>query len=162
MRINVKLTDGAPLPKHAKPGDAGLDLTTRETVTLAPGETRMVGTGVSVEIPEGHVGLVFPRSGLGSRGVNLSNCVGVIDSCYRGEIKAPLHNNHPTHRLLPYGSDGSATMMRIVASHDTMTVERGERVCQLIVVPFVTCECVEVDELGETERGTDGFGSTGD
>ena len=151
MKINVKLTDGAPLPKHAKPGDAGLDLTTRETVTLGPGETRIVGTGVSVEIPEGHVGLVFPRSGLGSRGVNLSNCVGVIDSGYRGEIKAPLHNNHPT--VLH-------AMGRIMASHDTMTIERGERVCQLIVVPFVTCECVEVDELSDTERGTDGFGST--
>lgn len=151
MKINVKLTDGAPLPEHAKPGDAGLDLTTRETVTLEPGETRIVGTGVSVEIPEGHVGLVFPRSGLGSRGINLSNCVGVIDSGYRGEIKAPLHNNHSyMHRR--YG--------RIMASHDTMTVKRGERVCQLIVVPFVTCECVEVDELSDTERGADGFGST--
>lgn len=140
MRINVKLTDGAPLPRHAKPGDAGLDLTTRETVTLEPGETRIVGTGVSVEIPKGCFGLVVPRSGLGSRGINLSNCVGVIDSGYRGEIKAPLHNNH-----------------RVGAS---MVIERGERVCQLIVVPFVTCECVEVDELSESERGTDGFGST--
>jgi dUTP pyrophosphatase len=151
MKLNVKLTDGAPLPKHAKPGDAGLDLTTRETVTLEPGETKIVGTGVSVEIPKGCFGLVVPRSGLGSRGINLSNCVGVIDSGYRGEIKAPLHNNHPTvfH-----------AMGRIMASHDTMTIERGERVCQLIVVPFVTCECVEVDELSDTERGTDGFGST--
>ena len=151
MRINVKLTDEAPLPKHAKPGDAGLDLTTRETVVLEPGETKIVGTGVSVEIPNGCVGLVFPRSGLGSRGVNLSNCVGVIDSGYRGEIKAPLHNNHPT--VLH-------AMGRIMASHDRMIIERGERVCQLVVVPFVTCECVEVDELSDTERGTNGFGST--
>lgn len=142
MRLNVKLTDGAPLPKHAKPGDAGLDLTTRETVTLLPGDTRVVGTGVAVEIPEGYVGLVFPRSGLGSRGVNLSNCVGVIDSGYRGEIRAPLHNNH--------------------RAGAPVVIKRGERVAQLLVMPYVTCECVEVDELGETERGTDGFGSTGD
>ena len=142
MRLNVKLTDGAPLPKHAHAGDAGLDLTTRETVTLGPGETRMVGTGVSVEIPAGHFGLVVPRSGLGSRGVNLSNCAGVIDSGYRGEIRAPLHNNH-----------------RVGAP---VVIKRGERVAQLLVLPYVSCECVEVDELGETERGTDGFGSTGD
>ena len=142
MRLNVKLTDGAPLPEHAHAGDAGLDLTTRETVMLLPGDTRVVGTGVAVETPEGHFGLVVPRSGLGSRGVNLSNCAGVIDSGYRGEMKAPLHNNH--------------------RAGAPVVIKRGERVAQLLVLPCVTCECVEVDELGETERGTDGFGSTGD
>lgn len=140
--LNVRLTDGAPLPRHAKLGDAGLDLTTRQSATLRPGETKTVGTGVSVEIPEGYVGLVFPRSGLGSRGLNLSNCVGVIDSGYRGEIMAPLHNNH--HQ-----------------GGDEMAVERGDRVAQMVVVPFLTCECVEVDELSSSERGNSGFGSTG-
>lgn len=154
MEIKVKLSDGAPLPRHAKPGDAGLDLTSRETVTLRPGETRTVRTGVSVEVPEGHVGLVFPRSGLGSRGVNLSNCVGVIDSGYRGEIMAPLHNNH------------AAAMLHEVwgvayNDPDTMVIRRGERVAQLVIVPFVSCECVEVDELSESARGKSGFGSTG-
>lgn len=162
MRLNVKLTDGAPLPRHARYGDAGMDLTARETVTLAPGETRTVGTGVSVELPEGYVGLVFPRSGLGSKGVNLSNCVGVIDSGYRGEIKAPLHNNHPPH----VGIEHVETPFESVIEsrwnmNGYMTVERGERVCQLVVVPFATCECVEVGELSETERGSGGFGSTG-
>ena len=164
IELKVKLTDGAPLPRHAKPGDAGLDLTAAETVTLRPGETKMVGTGVSVEIPEGHVGLVFPRSGLGSRGVNLSNCVGVIDSGYRGEIKAPLHNNHPPvlfneqewKRGYQYYDDGCT-----VNRGKVMTVERGERVCQLVVVPFASCTCVEVEELGDTDRGSGGFGSTG-
>jgi len=140
--LNVRLTDGASLPRHAKPGDAGLDLTTRQSVTLLPGETKTVGTGVSVEIPDGYVGLVFPRSGLGSRGLNLSNCVGVIDSGYRGEIMAPLHNNHR-----PGG--------------DEMAVERGDRVAQMVVVPFLTCKCIEVDELSSSERGNSGFGSTG-
>lgn len=154
MELRVKLTDGAPLPKHARPGDAGLDLTSREAVTLLPGETKMVGTGVAVEIPKGYVGLVFPRSGLGSNGVNLSNCVGVIDSSYRGEIKAPLHNNHPTRVYTTLGG-----------WHDNykgMTIDRGERVCQLVMVPYATCECVSVDELSETDRGEGGFGSTGD
>ena len=140
MRLNVKLSDGAPLPRHAKPGDAGMDLTSRETVEIAPQGTVMVHTGVRVEIPEGHVGLCFPRSGLASkRGINLTNCVGVIDAGYRGEIMAPLYN----------------------AGHETQVVERGERIFQLVIMPFVTCECVEVDELSDTERGEGGFGSSG-
>lgn len=156
MELKVKLSDGAPLPAHAKPGDAGLDLTSRETVVLRPGETKMVRTGVTVEIPDGYFGMVVPRSGLGSRGVTLSNCVGVIDSGYRGEIMAPLHNNHP--------SVVSASNLAANARYNgdgKMTVERGDRVAQLVVVPYRTCECVEVDELGNTERGKDGFGSTG-
>lgn len=140
MEVKVRLTDGAPLPKHAKKGDAGMDLTSRETVEIAPQGTVMVGTGVAMEIPEGFVGLVFPRSGLASkRGVSLTNCVGVIDSGYRGEIKAPLYN----------------------AGHETQIVQRGERVCQIAIIPFVTCECVEADELSETERAATGFGSSG-
>ena len=141
MKINVRLTDGAPLPRHAKQGDAGMDLTSRETVEIAPQGTVMVGTGVAMEIPEGFVGLVFPRSGLASkRGVSLTNCVGVIDSGYRGEIKAPLYN----------------------AGHETIVVERGERVAQIIIKRHETVECVEVSELSETERGCGGFGSTGE
>ena len=139
-KLRVKLTDDAPVPRHAKPGDAGLDLTSREKVRIYPHETALVGTGVAVEIPPGFVGLCFPRSGLASkRGVNLANCVGVIDSGYRGEIKAALHN----------------------AADITCEVDVGERICQLVVVPFVTCECVVVDSLSETERGEGGFGSTG-
>lgn len=140
MELNVKLTDGAPLPKHAMPGDAGMDLTAREDVTILPFDTAMVGTGVAVEIPEGYVGLVFPRSGLASkRGITLANCVGVIDSGYRGEIMVPLHN---------------------MKNYVQMVME-GERVCQLIVMPFETCICKSVKELNESDRGSGGFGSTG-
>ena len=140
MNLRVKLTDGAPLPVHAKPGDAGLDLASREQVTLWPGQSAMVPTGVGVEIPETHVGLVFPRSGLASKhGVTLRNAVGVIDSGYRGEIHAPLHN----------------------LGERAYTVGVNERICQLVIVPCETVECVPVDELGETERGSGGFGSTG-
>lgn len=156
FELKVKLSDGAPLPRHAKPGDAGMDLTSRETVELLPGETKMVGTGVSVEIPVGYFGMVVPRSGLGSRGVTLSNCVGIIDSGYRGEIKAPLHNNHP--------SVVSASNLAANARYNgdgKMVVNRGDRVCQLIVVPYVSCDVVEVDELSDSERGETGFGSSG-
>ena len=140
LTSKVKLTDGAPLPKHAKEGDAGLDLTARQSCTIRPHETKMVGTGTAFEIPSGYVGLVFPRSGLSSkRGINLANCVGVIDSGYRGEVMAPLHN----------------------ITDEPHYIEEGERVCQIVVVPFETCTCVEAEELADSERGTGGFGSTG-
>lgn len=140
MQLRVKTFNGAPLPRHAKEGDAGMDLTTRRELVIERGETVMAGTGVAVEIPAGYVGLVFPRSGLATKkGITLANAVGVIDSGYRGEIRAPLHN--VTSRV--------------------QHVERGDRVCQLVVVPFATCECVEVEAFGDTERGVGGFGSTG-
>lgn len=140
MRIEVTLTDGAPLPYHAKYGDAGMDLTSRETVDIAPQGTVMVGTGVAMAIPDGYYGAVVPRSGMASkRGVTIVNTPGTIDSGYRGEIKLPLYN----------------------AGHEMVTVERGERVAQIIIQRHETVECVVVDELSETSRGDGGFGSTG-
>lgn len=140
MRLNVKLTDGAPLPFHAKPGDAGMDLTSRETVEIAPQGTVMVGTGVAVELPRGFYISVVPRSGMASkRGITIVNTPGTIDADYRGEIMLPLYN----------------------AGHETAVVERGERVAQMIVQRHETVECVAVDELSETARGSSGFGSSG-
>lgn len=139
-KMNVRLSDGAELPRYAHEGDAGLDLRITHDVTLNPGERATVGTGLAVEIPQGCVGLVFPRSGLASKhGITLSNSVGVIDSGYRGEIGATLLNQ----------------------SDETATLDAGTRVCQLIVMPFVPCELVPCEELTETERGAAGFGSTG-
>lgn len=139
-KIDIVVDYGVPTPEYAHDGDAGLDLRIREAATLEPGERRIMGTGVSVAIPTGCVGLLFPRSGLASKtGVALSNCVGVIDSGYRGEIKASLVNN----------------------GTEAVTLEAGERVCQLVVVPFVPCTLNPVESLGETERGAGGFGSTG-
>ena len=139
-KMNVRLSDGAELPRYAHEGDAGLDLRITHDVTLNPGERATVGTGLAVEIPQGCVGLVFPRSGLASKhGITLSNSVGVIDSGYRGEIGATLLNQ----------------------SDETTTLDAGTRVCQLIVMPFVLCELVPCEELTETERGAAGFGSTG-
>lgn len=138
--MNVRLSDGAELLRYAHEGDAGLDLRITHDVTLEPGARATVGTGLAVEIPQGCVGLVFPRSGLASKhGITLSNSVGVIDSGYRGEIGATLLNQ----------------------SDETTTLDAGTRVFQLIVMPFVPCELVPCEELTETERGAAGFGSTG-
>ena len=157
MQIKVKLTDGAPMPKHAKPGDAGLDLTSRQTVEIAPGGTVMVGTGVWMEIPEGYYGAVVPRSGVATkRGITIANTPGTIDSNYRGEIMLPLHNMAPALTWVDDGHTGHYEPNREIS-----VVERGERVAQIIIKRYETVEGVEVDELSETERGADGFGSTG-
>ena len=162
MKINVVLEDGATAPRHSREGDAGLDLTSRETVEIAPGETVMVGTGVRMEIPEGCFGLVVPRSGVAAkRGVTLANTPGVIDSNYRGEIKLPLHNIAPSMRWVGLGVEGAVVGQYWDRNPDTVTIERGERVAQIIIMRHETVECVEVEELSETERGAGGFGSSG-
>lgn len=139
-KMNVVLTDGAELPRYAHDGDAGFDLCITEDVRLEPNASAVCGLGFACEIPSGCVGLVFPRSGLGAHfGVTLRNSVGVIDSGYRGEVCAPLVN----------------------LSCDTVFLPKGSRVCQMVVVPFVPCDLVKVASLTDTERGTDGFGSTG-
>ena len=140
MELKVKLLGGSKLPRRAKKGDAGLDLTTTSSAEIAPFETVMLGTGIAVEIPEGHYGAVVPRSGMASkRGLAPANAPGTVDCGYRGEIFVPLHN----------------------MTSETQVVEAGERIAQLIIVPYRECECVEVGELSETERGSGGFGSTG-
>lgn len=138
-----RVNPDAPTLRYQHDGDAGLDLSSMETVWVYPGRTEMVGTGIAIELERGYVGLVFPRSGLGSKGLTLSNCVGVIDSGYRDEIRMPLHNNNR------YDDSGP------------MLVNKGDRVCQLVVVRLPSVAIEEVEELGESERGTDGFGSTG-
>lgn len=139
-KLNVMVSGGVEVPCYAHDGDAGLDLRITRGVTLEPGERATVSTGVAVEVPSGCVGLVFPRSGLASKkGITLVNSVGVIDSGYRGEIGACLLN----------------------AGRDTVSLCKGDRVCQLVIVPFVPCTLVPADSLSETERGRDGFGSTG-
>ena len=141
MLLDMKLEKGAPLPKHAQPGDAGIDLTTREDATIYPHTTKMLPTGVHAAIPRGYVGLCISRSGIATKkGLVLANGVGVIDSGYRGEIMAPLHN----------------------ISHKPQEVKAGERICQMVILPFMPVTCRDNDSLDETERGADGFGSTGE
>jgi dUTP pyrophosphatase len=135
-----RLDPDLPVPRAAHAGDAGVDLFAREPVRLAPGERATVPTGVAVAIPEGYAGLVTPRSGLAHRhGISLVNAPGVIDSGYRGEIKVVLVN----------------------LDREPVTLERGERIAQLVVVPVAEQAFVEVDELPESGRGDGGFGSSG-
>ncbi|MCL2056687.1 MAG: dUTP diphosphatase [Oscillospiraceae bacterium] len=138
-----KLDENAVVPTRATPGSAGLDLCacTRTPIVIPAGGRAMVPTGLAIAIGDmGAVGLIFGRSGLGSKfGVAPSNCVGVIDSDYRGEIIIPLANH------------GEADF----------TVRHGERVAQLLIVPIFTPEPLLCDEIDKTARGTGGFGSSG-
>jgi len=142
MLLNFKiLSDGAILPSRAHEGDAGLDLYASEPAHIGPGERWQVATGIAVEIPEGHAGLVLPRSGIARRnGISLVNAPGLIDSGYRGELKVLLLNNDPA---------------------EVFRIKPGDRIAQLVVTPVVDTEPVQVDALSESERGEGGFGSSG-
>jgi dUTP pyrophosphatase len=136
-----RLHPHAQLPTRAHEGDAGMDLHALEGCTLGPGERAMVPTGIAIELPEGHAGLVVPRSGLAARhGISVVNAPGLIDSGYRGELRVLLLN---TDRSEPFA------------------VEPGDRIAQLVVVRVEAEELEEVAELDETARGVGGFGSTG-
>lgn len=144
MEINIKLLDNrASVPTNGSEKAAGYDLkaVTETGATRIPvGETAMIGTGICMEIPDGYFGAIFARSGLASkRGLRPANCVGVIDSDYRGEIKVALHNDSSTCQSI----------------HD------GDRVAQLVILPYLPVVFKEVEDLNETERGEGGFGSTG-
>lgn len=143
MKINIKrLTETAILPERGSAYAAGYDLFAdlQETVSIQPHETKMIGTGLAMEIPEGYFGGIFARSGLSSKeGLRPANCVGVVDADYRGEVKVALHN------------DGEFVR----------EIKSGQKIAQLVVVPFLSVEFDEVNELSKTVRGVGGFGSTG-
>jgi dUTP pyrophosphatase len=137
----AKLKENAVLPSRAHEGDAGLDLYACEPAHLGPGERWSVGTGIAVEIPEGHAGLVLPRSGLArDHGIALVNSPGLIDSGYRGEVRVLLLNTDPA---------------------ETFRIEPGDRVAQLLIAPIALADPVEVEVLAESARGDGGFGSSG-
>lgn len=136
-----RLDPDLPLPAYAHPGDAGADLVSAEDVELAPGERRLVHTGIAVALPDGFVGLVHPRSGLAARlGVTVLNAPGTVDAGYRGEILVNLVNHDRT---------------------DTVKIARGDRIAQLLVQRVERARFQVVDELPETVRGGGGHGSTG-
>ena len=140
MRVKFKkLNATAVAPKYAKPGDAALDLTATSKEYDSDTGNLVFGTGLAAEIPEGYVGLLFPRSSVVKTGLILGNGVGVLDSSFRGEIKAVFN-----------------TGARPVRNYEV-----GDRVAQLIILPFPKVEPEMVDELSTTERGTGSFGSTG-
>lgn len=156
MKINIKkLHDDAKIPTRGSDKAAGYDLYAyikefvgceqtlpfEEPKVKIPAHTTVkIGTGLSVAVPDGYFGAVFARSGLATKeGLRPANCVGVCDSDYRGEYIVALHNDTDTDRY----------------------VENGERIAQLVIMPYLSAEFVEVDELDETDRGEGGFGSTG-
>ena len=143
MKIQIKkLRENAKLPMRGSQAAAGYDLyaCTDGPVIIKAHETAMIGTGLSAAIPEGYFGAVLARSGLASReGLRPANCIGVCDSDYRGEIIVALHNDSEKER----------------------TVSPGDRIAQLVILPFLSADFEECDELDKTERGSGGFGSTG-
>jgi dUTP pyrophosphatase len=142
LQVPIRQLDpDLPLPRYAHDGDAGLDLYAAESLTLAPFERALISTGIAVAIPEGYAGFVQPRSGLAiKQGLSLVNTPGLIDSHYRGEIKAIAINLDASRPI---------------------TVNRGDKIAQLVIQPIARVELVAVDELDDTARGEGGFGSTG-
>lgn len=147
MNIKIKkLTDTAQIPTRGSEYAAGYDLYADMSdfmtngTTLQPHTTVKIGTGIAIEIPEGYFGGIFPRSGLSTKkGLRPANTPGCIDADYRGEIIVALHND----------------------SDQIQIIEKGERIAQLVVIPFLPVEFEEVKELSDTDRGSGGFGSTG-
>ena len=139
MKVRIKrLNENSVIPTYAKHGDAGMDLTATSKTYDENGNV-VYGTGIAVEIPEGYVGLVFPRSSICKTDLLLTNAVGVIDSGYRGEIMAKF------------------AYVRM----NNKKYEVGDRIAQLIIIPYPQIEFEEVDELSESERGAGGYGSSG-
>jgi dUTP pyrophosphatase len=137
----TRLRPKGELPQAQHPGDAGLDLRAAEGVTVKPGERAMVPTGVAVAIPDGHAGLVLPRSGLASKkGLTLANAPGLIDAGYRGEVVCAVVN---------------------LDLHDPVEIAAGDRIAQLVIVALPEVSPAFVEELPESHRGAGGFGSTG-
>ena len=141
--VNIKkLNDKAVIPTYGTEYAAGADLYAcmDEAVTINPGETAFIKTGLAMEVPVGYAGLIYARSGLAcKKGLAPANKVGVIDSDYRGEIMVALHNH----------------------SNEAVAVESGERIAQLVITPYIVAAFNQVDELEDTVRGEGGFGSTG-
>ncbi|CAB5112989.1 MAG: dUTP diphosphatase [Actinobacteria bacterium] len=137
----TRLDSNTPLPRYAKSGDAGADLTSAIDFTLAPGQRQLVPTGVAIALPAGYVALVHPRSGLAiNNGVTLVNAPGTIDAGYRGEIACIVINHDPQVEV---------------------SFKKGDRIAQLVIQKVERAEFIEVTELPDSERGDAGFGSTG-
>lgn len=144
MNINIKLLNNlAKIPTRGSERSAGYDLyaATDCDIQIPPHSTIKIGTGLAMDVPHGYFGGIFARSGIATkRGLRPANCTGICDEDYRGEYIISLHND----------------------SNETMTIQAGERIAQLVVLPYQELEFIEVDELDETERGDGGFASTGD
>lgn len=150
MKVKIKrLNENAVIPKYAYPGDAGMDLTATSKYYDEYGNI-CYGTGLAFEIPKGYVGLAFPRSSCSKEQIVLSNAVGVIDSGYRGEVVMKFKPS------VAFDSGQCEAYRRKYSMYEV-----GDRIAQMIIMPYPQIEFMEVDELSETERANGGYGSTG-
>jgi dUTP pyrophosphatase len=156
MKVKIqKISPLAKIPTYAKDGDAGMDVIATSIISDTP-EQITYGLGIALEIPKGFVGLVFPRSSIRKTGLQLSNSVGVIDSGYRGELQATFNK--------VFGGEGMYDEMKVNSASLTNVndwYKVGDRVAQIMIIPFPPIEFEQVTQLSETERGDGGFGSTG-
>jgi dUTP pyrophosphatase len=137
----TRLDESVPVPRYAKPGDAGADICTRIDLTIEPGERVLAPTGLSIALPDGYAAFVHPRSGLAIKhGVSMVNTPGTVDAGYRGELQIILIN----HDL-----------------RDAISFKKGDRIAQLVIQKVERAEFIEVETLPGTDRGSGGFGSTG-
>ena len=158
MKVTFKRLNGnAVMPKKAHPTDAGFDLVATSKRIDEMGNI-VYGTGLAFEIPEGHVGLIFPRSSISKTNIVLTNSVGVLDSHYRGEVMAKFKPVNTAHEFI---TPREQVERYIDMDGDHRDYEVGERIAQLIIIPIPEIEFEEVEELSETDRGTGGYGSTG-
>ena len=153
MEVKIKkLKPNAVIPSYAKAGDAGMDLVATSIISDTP-EQITYGMGIALEIPEGFVGLIFPRSSVRKTGLDLSNAVGVCDSGYRGELQATFNK--------VFGGDRFYDETKNTEDTSNNFYKIGDRIAQIMIIPYPPIEFVEVDELSDSERGEGGFGSTG-
>ncbi|HJB11653.1 MAG TPA: dUTP diphosphatase [Candidatus Brachybacterium merdavium] len=139
--LRIQVAPGASMPTRAHTDDAGLDLASAEDLEIPPGGRALVDTGLAVALPPGTVGMVCPRSGLAAKhGITVLNGPGIVDAGYRGPVKVALHNTDPI---------------------ESFALQRGDRIAQLVVVPFLAPVLEQVDELDDTQRADAGFGSSG-
>ena len=139
LKIKIKKIDDVKVPFYAHNGDAGVDMYAAEDYLLKPMEIKLIATGIKIAIPHGYEAQIRPKSGLALQGISHANCIGTIDSSYRGEIKIPLIN----------------------FSNEQYKIEKGKKIGQMIFAKVEEAVFEEVDELGETTRNERGFGSTG-
>ena len=153
MKVRIKkLNELAVIPSYAKDGDAGMDVIATSIISDTPTQITY-GLGIALEIPYGFVGLVFPRSSIRKTGLQLSNSVGVIDSGYRGELQATFNKL--------FGGEAMYDEMKVKEIQPNDFYKVGDRIAQIMIIPYPPIEFDEVAELSDTERGDGGFGSTG-
>ncbi|PFS55806.1 dUTP diphosphatase [Bacillus thuringiensis] len=166
LRVKIKRLKDVELPKYAKPGDAGFDLVAAEDIIIEPGETKLIPTGLAFEIPPGYEMQIRPRSGM-SRKTKFRVVLGTIDSGYRGEVGVIADNismveyaSMPRFNAGILAGDNDFSITKPV-KYEVIEIKKGDRIAQGVIAPVETAHFEEVDELSESDRGTDGYGSTG-